>query len=289
MILKDGVRVKEQDRAFTNKVVLVTGAARGQGRAHATRLAKLGANIIALDLCNSIATVPYPLATRDDLLETARQVRAEGAEVICVEADVRDFSAVEAGVHRGLKEFGRLDIVVANAGINGAFRQVEEVEEQAWNDVLDVNLKGVWHTCKAVIPTMKSQHEGGSIVLISSVAGFKGLENEAAYVASKHGIVGLMRTLARELAPHWIRVNSVHPTTVLTDMVCNDALYRLFRPDLENPTMNDARQLMLESHCLPTPWVECDDVTEAVVFLASDRARYITGVTLPVDAGAMLK
>jgi len=209
--------------------------------------------------------------------------------VVTVEADVRDHSAMSEGVARAVETLGRLDVAIANAGINSAFGAAENVDEQAWDDVIDVNLKGVWHTCKCAIPFIKSHSDGGSLILISSVAGLKGIENEAAYVASKHGLIGLMRTMAKELAPFGIRVNSIHPTTVLTDMVSNDALYRLFRPDLMAPTMDDVKDLMVEVNSLPTPWVESADVAEAAVFLASRRARFITGITLPVDAGAMLK
>ncbi len=277
------------DREFKGKVVLVTGAARGQGREHAIKFAEIGASIVALDSCSSISTVPYALATKDDLEETGRLIRAIGGTVVPVEADVRDFPAVLEGVSRAVRTLGRLDIAVANAGINSAFNPVENVDEEAWDDVIDVNLKGVWHTCKCAIPLIKEHGDGGSLILISSVAGLKGIENEAAYVASKHGLIGLMRTMAKELAPHGIRVNSIHPTTVMTDMINNEHLFKLFRPDLPEPSLDDVKGLMVEVNSLPTPWIESSDVAEAATFLASARARFITGVVLPVDAGAMLK
>lgn len=279
----------DSELPFRDKVVLITGAARGQGRAHAVRFAELGASVIALDLCASIPAVPYALGTPEDLAETALLVESRGANVVRVEVDVRNFSAVSTGVSQAVASLGRLDVVVANAGVNGAFDTVENVNEDAWDVVMDVNLKGAWQTCKAAIPLIKAHGEGGSIILISSVAGLKGIENEAAYVASKHGMIGLMRTMAKELAPSNIRVNSVHPTTVMTDMVSNESLYQLFRPDLAKPTLEDVQDLMMQVNAMSTPWVECEDVTEAVVFLASSSARFITGIVLPVDAGAMLK
>jgi len=270
-------------------VALVTGAGRGQGRSHAVHLAAAGARIIALDICRDLPTVPYPLATPADLQQTKDEVAAAGSEAFLIAADVRDFASVKRGVDEALAAFGRLDVVVANAGVNGAFRSTADVDEESWDDVLGVNLTGVWHTCKAALPTMIAQQQGGSIILISSVAGVKGLQNEAPYVAAKHGLIGLMRTMATELAPHWIRVNALLPTTVPTDMVCNDALYRLFRPDLPEPLLDDVQPLMTEFHSLPVPWVECSDLSEAVLFLAGQRSRVITGICLPVDAGALLK
>ncbi|MBU6147394.1 MAG: mycofactocin-coupled SDR family oxidoreductase [Actinomycetales bacterium] len=278
-----------QQREQEGRVALVTGAGRGQGRSHAVHLAAAGARIIALDVCRDLPTVPYPLATAADLHQTEREILDTGGEVFLIEADVRDFAAVQRGVAEAVAAFGRLDVVVANAGVNGAFRQTADIDEASWDEVMDINLKGVWHTCKAAVPFMIDHGQGGSIILISSVAGMKGLENEAAYVAAKHGLIGLMRTMARELAPYWIRVNSVHPTTVPTDMVCNEALFRLFRPDLPNPELADVQPLMAQFHSLPVPWVECADVSEAVLFLAGERSRLITGITLPVDAGALLK
>jgi SDR family mycofactocin-dependent oxidoreductase len=248
----------------------------------------MGANIIAIDMCAPVATVPYPLATREDLRTTELMVQELGCGIICKRVDVRDFDSVQAAVKEGLEAFGGIDIVVANAGVL-SFAPAEDITESMWDDVIDINLKGVWHTCKAVIPTMKTRGSGGSIIIISSVAGFKAWENQAHYVASKHGVIGLMRTLARELAPYRIRVNTVHPTSVLTDMIDNEALFRLFLPDHESPTRADVEPLFWQQNSLPLPWVEPRDISNAVAFLASDAASTITGITLPVDAGTMLK
>lgn len=270
------------------RTALITGAARGQGRSHAVRLAELGANIIAIDMCAPMETVPYPLASPEDLQTTERMVRELDRGIIARHVDVRDFDAVDAAVQEGLALFGHIDVVVANAGVL-SFAQVEDITDSMWDDVMDVNLKGVWHTCKACIPAMKTRGAGGSIIIISSVAGFKAWENQAHYVASKHGVIGLMRTLARELAPHRIRVNTVHPTSVLTDMIDNEALFRLFLPDHESPTRADVEPMFWHQNSLPLPWVEPRDISNAVAFLASDAASTITGITLPVDAGTMLK
>lgn len=273
---------------LSGKTALITGAARGQGRSHAVRLAELGANVIAIDVCAPLGSVPYPLATAEDLQMTERMVQEFTRGVLAKQVDVRDFDAVDAAVQEGLALFGHIDVVVANAGVL-SFAPAEDITESMWDDVIDVNLKGVWHTCKACIPAMKTRGAGGSIIIISSVAGFKAWENQAHYVASKHGVIGLMRTLARELAPHRIRVNTVHPTSVLTDMIDNEALFRLFLPDHESPTRADVEPLFWQQNSLPLPWVEPRDISNAVAFLASDAASTITGITLPVDAGTLLK
>lgn len=219
---------------------------------------------------------------------TEQMVQELGCQIITKHVDVRDLGAVQAAVNQGLAMFDGIDVVVANAGII-SFASAEAITESMWDEVLDVNLKGVWHTCKAVIPAMKSRGAGGSIIIISSVAGVKAWENQAHYVASKHGVIGLMRTLARELAPYRIRVNTVHPTGVLTDMIDNEALFRLFLPDHESPTRADVEPLFWQQNSLPLPWVEPRDISNAVAFLASDAASTITGIMLPVDAGTLLK
>jgi (+)-trans-carveol dehydrogenase len=250
------------------KVAFVTGAARGQGRSHAIRLAEEGADIIAVDICSQIDSVPYPMSTPDDLAETVKQVEALDRRIVATQADVRDYQALKQAVDDGVTELGRLDIVCANAGISG-FGATQELSETSWQDMIDVNLTGAWHTCKAT-----TQHLLGNL---------------AHYNSAKHGLVGLMRTLANELAPHFIRVNSVHPTTVNTEMIQNEMTYKLFRPDLEHPTAEDGKDAFTSLNALPIPWVEARDISNAVLFLASDEARYITGVTLPVDAGAFIK
>ena len=269
------------------KVAFVTGAARGQGRSHAVRLAEEGADIIAVDLCAQVDSVPYPMATPDDLAQTVKEVEALDRRIVATRADVRDAGALKSALDAGVAELGRLDIVCANAGIFSF--STEELGEQAWRDMIDINLTGVWHTAKAAVPHLVEGGRGGSMILTSSTAGLKGFPNFAHYVSAKHGVVGLMRTLALELAPHMIRVNSVHPTSVNTDMIQNDATYRLFAPDIENPTREDVAPRFGEMNALPINWVEARDISNAVLFLASDEARYITGITLPVDAGYALK
>ncbi|WP_052850937.1 mycofactocin-coupled SDR family oxidoreductase [Streptomyces avicenniae] len=271
------------------KVAFVTGAARGQGRSHAIRLAQEGADIIAIDNCEDVPGTPYAGATAEDLAKTVRQVEALDRRIVATKADVRDLARLREVVADGVAQLGRLDIVVANAGILTTPAQAEDIEEDTWSTVLDVNLSGVWKTVTAAVPHIKAHGEGGSIILTSSEAGLRGYENSAHYVAAKHGVVGLMRTLTLELGRHNIRVNTVNPTQVDTDMIQNESTYRLFRPDLENPTREDFGAASQSLLALPIPWVESVDISNAVLFLASDEARYITGVPLPVDAGNLLK
>jgi len=269
------------------KVAFITGAARGQGRSHALRLAAEGADIIAIDLCGQLPSVEYPLATAEDLAQTVRLVEALDRRVVACQADVRDSASLDRALSLGVAELGRLDIVAANAGILSS-GSLAELSEPAWRAMIDVNLSGVWRTCKAAIPYLIAGGQGGSIILTSSVAGLKPYPNMAHYVAAKHGVTGLARALAIELAPHRIRVNSVHPTQVDTDMIQNDVMYRLFRPDLSNPGRADFAEASRATGLLPVDWVEAADVSSALLFLASDDARYITGAALPVDAGALL-
>ena len=271
------------------KVAFITGAARGQGRAHAIRLAQEGADIIAIDVCEPINAVPYDPATEEDLAETVRQVEALDRRIIATKADVRDMAQVQKAVDDGVAQLGRLDIVSANAGISGRPNRSEDIPDDEWSDMLDINLSGVWRAVRASIPHLKAGGRGGSVVLTSSDAGLFAYENISHYVSAKQGVIGLMRTLALELARDMIRVNAICPTTVDTDMVQNDAIYRLFRPDLENPGKQDFADAAVQMNALPIPWVEAVDISNALLFLASDEARYITGVALPVDAGAAVK
>jgi SDR family mycofactocin-dependent oxidoreductase len=273
------------------KVAFITGAARGQGRSHAIRLAEEGADIIAVDIAEDIDSVRrfYPGATETDLAETVKEVEALDRRIVATKADVRDYAALKQALDSGVAELGHVDIVSANAGIFVFGDQTHLVTEGDWRDVIDINLTGVWHTAKAAIPHLIEQGTGGSIVLTSSTAGLKGTPNVAQYTASKHGVVGLMRTLALELAPHNIRVNSVHPTGVATDMILNEATFRLFLPDTAHPTRQQAAEVFATTNALPVPWVEPRDISNAVLWLASDEARYVTGVTLPVDAGYTIK
>jgi (+)-trans-carveol dehydrogenase len=271
------------------KVAFITGAARGQGRAHAVRLAQEGADIIAIDICKQVDTVQIPLSTPEDLAETADLVKGHNRRIYTAEVDVRDFDALKAAVDTGVEQLGRLDIIVANAGIGNGGATLDKTSEPDWTDMIDINLGGVWKTVKAGVPHILAGGRGGSIILTSSVGGLKAYPHTGHYVAAKHGVVGLMRTFAVELGAQNIRVNSVHPTNVNTPLFMNEGTMKLFRPDLENPGPDDMKVVGQLMHTLPIGWVEPEDIANAVLFLASDEARYITGVTLPVDGGSCLK
>jgi SDR family mycofactocin-dependent oxidoreductase len=272
------------------KVAFITGAARGQGRSHAIRLAQEGADIIAVDLAAQVGSVPYPMSTPDDLAETVKLVEELDRRIVATQADVRDYGAVKAALDDGVAQLGRLDIVSANAGIF-SFGTLAELPEQTWQDMIDTNLTGVWHAAKAAIPHLRAGGRGGSIILTSSTAGLMAMENLGHYTSAKHGVVGLMRTLALELAPDMIRVNSVHPTSVNTDMIQNAPTYALFAPDLAEKDRTKERlgERFQAMNALPIPWVEPVDISNAVLWLASDESRYVTGVTLPIDAGQLAK
>ncbi|OAA21777.1 SDR family mycofactocin-dependent oxidoreductase [Frankia sp. EI5c] len=262
------------------KVAFITGAARGQGRSHAVRLAREGADIIGVDICADIDSVGYPLATAADLKETARQVEALGRRIHPAVADVRDPDRLQAALDDGVAALGPVDIVIANAGI-APFSPEDRGGE--WRDVLDVNLTGVYNTVRAATPGMVERGAGGAIVITSSTAGLTGMAADTpgvlGYTASKHGLVGLMRTWANALAPHRIRVNTIHPTGVSTPMVLNDMMLGFLQsdPNMSNP------------HALPVSMLDAADVSDAVVWLVSDQARFVTGITLPVDAGFVNK
>ncbi|MFB4308183.1 mycofactocin-coupled SDR family oxidoreductase [Actinomadura sp. GTD37] len=275
---------------MAGKVAFITGAARGQGRSHAVRLAEEGADIIAVDICENIDTVTpyYPLATEDELAETAAQVEALGRRVVARKADVRDLAGLQKAFDEGLAELGRIDTVVANAGI-ATYGKAWELTAEQWRDMIDVNLTGVFHTARVAIPALIEAGQGGSILFTSSIGGLKGVQHVAHYVAAKHGIVGLMRTLANELGPHRVRVNTVHPTNVDTIMIQNPGTYAMFSPGDPEPSQDKAMPGFLSLNTLPVPWVESADISNAILFLASDEGRYITGVALPVDAGAYVK
>ncbi|MFE3055744.1 mycofactocin-coupled SDR family oxidoreductase [Nocardia sp. NPDC059239] len=273
--------------SLDGKVALVTGAARGQGRTHAVQMAREGADIIALDICAPIESVPYPMATRPDLDQTVREVEAAGRRIAATVADVRDLGALTAAVEAGVGELGRLDIVVANAGISAPAPTLE-MSEETWTTMIDINLTGVWRTVRAATPHIVAGGRGGSIVIISSLAALVANANIAHYAAAKSGLVGLMKVLAKELAAQSIRVNTVHPTTVATDMVLNDATYKLFRPDLEAPTRHDFEAAARTLNRMPVALTEPIDITNAVLYLVSDAGRYVTGTTHIVDAGGAL-
>ncbi|WP_156297237.1 mycofactocin-coupled SDR family oxidoreductase [Mycobacterium paragordonae] len=272
------------------KVAFVTGAARGQGRSHAVRLAQEGADIIAVDVCKPIVkNTTIPASTPEDLAETADLVKGLNRRIVTAEVDVRDFEALKAAVDSGVEQLGRLDIIVANAGIGNGGDTLDKTSEYDWQEMIDVNLSSVWKSVKAGVPHILAGRNGGSIILTSSVGGIKAYPHCGSYVAAKHGVVGIMRSFAVELGQHMIRVNSVHPTHVATPMLHNEGTFKMFRPDLENPGPDDMAPICQMFHTLPIPWVEAQDVSNAVLFFASDESRYITGVTLPVDAGSCLK
>lgn len=262
---------------LSDKVVLVTGAGGGTGRAHCERFADAGADVIMLDR----------LEAADSLLETAERVQQRGRQGVTGLADVSSLADVTAAVDAGVRAFGRLDVIVANAGIHTPNRLAWEITGQEWQRNLDINLTGVWHTVTAGVPHIGA--DGGSVVIISSTNGLRGTAGTAAYTASKHAVVGLARTLANELGPRRIRVNTVHPGAVATPMVRNPETYQRLRPDLTDPTEADAIEVLTARNLLPVPWVEPADVANAVLFLASDQARYITGTQLVVDAGLTQK
>lgn len=272
------------------KVAFITGAARGQGRSHALRLAEEGADVIAVDLCEDIASVTpyYPLATEEELAQTVKLVEGLDRRIVARKADVRDLDGLQAALDEGVAEFGRVDAVVANAGI-ATYGKAWELSAEQWKDMVDVNLTGVFHTAKVAIPTMIESGRGGSITFISSIGGLKGIQQVGHYVAAKHGIVGLMRSLANELGKHSVRVNTIHPTNVDTIMIQNPGTYGMFAPGDPDPSQEKAMPGFMSLNVLPIPWVEPVDISNAVLFLASDEGRYITGVTLPVDAGAAVK
>lgn len=261
---------------MVGKVVLVTGAAGGMGRAHCVRLAAEGADVIALDRQLSAA----------DLVLTAQAVEAENGRCAIGYADVRDADQLTEAVADGVAMVGPLDAVVANAGIYADQALSWELSDDAWQRTIDINLTGVWHTVVAAAPHLSP---GASLVLISSTNGIKGGATVAHYSASKHAVVGLARTLANEFGPKGIRVNTVHPGSVATPMILNDTVFGKIRPDLERPTIDDAAAGLAARNLLPVPWVDPVDVSNAVLFLACDESRYITGTQLVVDAGLTQK
>ena len=269
------------------KVVFVTGAARGQGRSHALRLAQEGADVIAVDACRQVETTPYPTATPEDLAETVRQVEVLDRRIVASQVDVRDLDGLTKAVADGMAQLGRLDVVLANAGISTPASTLD-MDEETWQTMIDVNLTGVWKTVKAAVPHVIAGGRGGSVVITSSLAAIYANPNTAHYSAAKAGLVMFAKVLAKELAPQSIRVNTIHPTTVATDMILNEPTYKLFRPDLEHPTRADFEEAALTLNKLPIPAVEAVDISNAVLYLVSDDGRYVTGTTHVVDAGGQL-
>lgn len=268
-------------------VAFITGAARGQGRSHALRLAEEGADIIAVDISQQVDSVPYATATAEDLAETVRQVEALDRRIVATDADVRDAATLREVVDRGVAELGRLDIVVANAGIN-SIGPTLELDEDVWQEMIDINLTGVWKTLKASVPHIVAGGRGGSVVITSSLAAINVNENIAHYSAAKAGLVMLAKVLAKELAPQSIRVNTLHPSTVNTPMILNDATYKLFRPDLECPTREDFEMAARTLNKMPVAALEPIDISETVLHLVAESGRYITGTQQVLDAGGQL-
>ncbi|WP_433152757.1 mycofactocin-coupled SDR family oxidoreductase [Actinomadura nitritigenes] len=274
------------------KVAFITGAARGQGRSHAVRLAEEGADIIAVDLCQDYETVGYPLARPDDLKETVRLVEELGRRVVAVQADVREAAQLRDAVERGVAELGRLDIVVAQAGVAGMKGQPPL---RAWSDVVDTNLIGTINAVQAALPHLP---EGGSIIATGSTAALMVIgtiddpgkdPGGHAYMYAKQALSQYIHELARNVAPLRIRANVVHPTNCNTDMLHSEPMYRSFRPDLEHPTRADAEPAFGVQQAMPVPYVEPKDISDMVLFLASDESRYVTGMQMRVDAGGYLK
>jgi SDR family mycofactocin-dependent oxidoreductase len=271
-----------------DKVALITGIARGQGRSHAVRLAREGADILGLDVAGPIGTPHYPPSSEGDLEETISLVEATGRRIIARKGDVRHQKAIDDLVADGLDEFGHIDIVCANAGIVTLGR-TWELSDAQWDEMLAINLTGVWRTLKAATPPMIEAGRGGSMILTSSMAGVMGMPTLSHYAAAKHGVMGLMRSLANELAEYFIRVNAILPTNVATPMILNEGTYANFRPDLDNPTQEDAKVAFASYNMLPIPWIEPEDVSHAVLWLASDEAKFVTGAAIPIDAGTTAK
>ena len=268
---------------FDGRVVLITGAARGQGRDHAVTLARQGADVAICDIAGPLATAPYEPATPEDLEETARLVRAEGRRVHSARVDVADARAVDDFVASAIDELGHVDGLCANAAIYSVAPIVELTDEQ-WRRTIDVNLTGVFNSIRAVLPHM-IERRAGRIVAISSVAGRAGFPNSAHYVTSKWGVIGLVKCTALEAAPYGITANAICPTTVNTPMVLNEANYRVFAPELAHPTLDDVLPALEALNPMPGPWVEGTDVANAAAFLLSDEARFVSGETISVAAG----
>jgi len=270
---------------LSGQVAFISGAARGQGRSHAVRLAQEGASIIGFDLCGQIDTVPFDMSTTDDLAETARLVKEAGGDMLAVQADVRSQEEVDGVLQAGLERFGQVDIVLGNAGILHNYKKTWQIEDEDFRNVIDVNVTGVWHTVKAAVPHMIERREGGAIVLTGSGASVSGIPNLGGYVAAKHAVLGLMRTLAKELGRYQIRVNAVMPGNCNTPMFDNEGIHRLYVPEAEEP----ARETFLERSAamspMRNPYVEPGDVSEAIAWLVSPAGRYVSGVALPVDGG----
>jgi SDR family mycofactocin-dependent oxidoreductase len=277
-------QVENRSGQFAGRVAVITGGARGQGRSHAIELARQGADVALIDRCADLGTVPYPLASPGDLAETVRLVEAEGARCVAARGDVRDLDGMIAFVDGVVEELGSVDILVANAGVS-TMGSVFELDAVGWSETLDTNLTGVFNTLRAAAPHMRRQRRG-RMVTVSSMMGRSSNPLIGAYCASKWGVIGLTKAVAQEMAHCNVTVNAIAPGNVSTDMIHNDTLYALMRPDLARPTEDDVATVMATLHVQPVPWVEAEEITAAVVFLCSEGARHITGSVIDVDAGA---
>jgi SDR family mycofactocin-dependent oxidoreductase len=269
---------------FAGRVAVITGGARGQGRSHALGLAREGADIALVDRCADLPTVTYPMATADDLAETVRLVEAEGRRCMSATADVRDLEAMIGFVDGVVADLGSVDILVANAGVS-TLGSIMDMDAAQWSETVDVNLTGVFNAMRAVAPHLR-RNRWGRIIAISSMMGRSANPLIPAYCASKWGVIGLTKSVAHEMAHSGVTANAIAPGNISTDMIHNDTLYRLMRPDLEHPTREDVAVPMTSLHVQPVPWLEPDEVTAAVLFLCSEGARHITGSVIDVDAGA---
>lgn len=265
------------------KVAVITGAARGIGRATALVMAREGADIVAIDIAQNIESVPYPLATVKDLNETEQRVKASGRRCLAIQADVRSMAEMRGAVEQAISQMGKVDILVANAGIL-SYNTLDKLTDEQIRDTIDVDLIGTLNSLRAVIPHMMSRKQG-RIVAVASDAGRRGLATVAHYCAAKWGVIGLVKAAALELGSNNITVNAVAPTVINTTMLRNEVTYRLFRPDLSNPTVEDILPTLESFHPMPTPWVEPEDVANSILLLVSDEMRYVSGVALGVGAG----
>src|SRR4051794_29972615 len=268
---------------MTDRVVFITGGARGQGRAHALAFASEGARVAICDLAAPSDTAPYDLATPDDLAETVRMVEDKGVDCLAITADVRDTAQIEAAVQQVIGTFGRIDVCVANAGICG-FAPVWEITDEMWDDMIATDLSGVFKTFRAVVPHLL-ERGSGRLIATSSMAGRMGNANLGHYVAAKWGVIGLVKTLALEVASRGITVNAVCPTTVDTPMVHNPAMYGLFAPNVDDPGVEVVRPSYERMNPMSQAWLDPDEVAQAVVYLASDAARSVSGAVIELGFG----
>lgn len=268
---------------LSGKVALITGGARGQGRSHAVTFAREGADIITCDLVSQVATVPYPMSVPDDLNETVKLVEEQDRRCVAMQADVRDTAQLQAVVERGIAEFGKIDILVANAGIVAPVPLLD-ITDDGWSDMIDIDLTGVFKSIRAVAPHMV-ERRSGRIIATASIVGRIGASGLSHYAAAKWGVIGLVKSAALEFGPYGVTVNAVCPTNVDTPMIQNPAMYALFAPGVQNPTRDDVTPGFSSLNALPVPWVQAQDISEGMLYLAAESGRYVTGETLTIAAG----